>query len=85
MLPLFYGRSFGKRNIVQDENILLCKSSAYANDDGFNQFESHVKFLGSGALSAGGIVLPLESVSAMLTSLGARFLASFLIGPLGPP
>lgn len=54
-------------------------------DDELDQLESHVKFLGSGALSAGGIALPLESVSAMLTSLGARFLVSFLICPLAPP
>jgi len=50
-----------------------------------DQFKSHVRFFGSGALSAGGIVRPLESVSAMLTSLGARFPASYLIGPLALP
>jgi hypothetical protein len=50
-----------------------------------DQFESHVRFFGNGALSAGGIGRPLESVSAMLTSLGARFPASYLIGPLAIP
>lgn len=71
---------------VEAMSTWACITRAVYSGQGISdQFKSHVRFFGSGALSAGGIVRPLESVSAMLTSLGARFPASYLIGPLALP
>lgn len=72
-------------NDVECRSANITKQQCICSPGESDQLESHVKFRGSGALSAGGIVLPPESVSGMLTSLGARFRASCLIGPLAPP